>query len=65
MYIAVYATLNAGGDWSRGAVVSTTMGGRDVCGNRRATERRFCKYRVCFRWEDGYADEVEVTDYHA
>ena len=22
------------------------------------------QYRVCFRWEDGYADEVEVTDYH-
>jgi toxin HigB-1 len=21
------------------------------------------QYRVCFRWEDGYADEVEVTDY--
>jgi proteic killer suppression protein len=22
------------------------------------------QYRVCFRWEDGHADEVEVTDYH-
>ena len=22
------------------------------------------QYRVCFRWEDGYAEEVEVTDYH-
>lgn len=22
------------------------------------------QYRVCFRWEDGYADEVEVTGYH-
>lgn len=22
------------------------------------------QYRVCFHWEDGYADEVEVTDYH-
>jgi proteic killer suppression protein len=22
------------------------------------------QYRVCFRWEDGYADEVEVTNYH-
>jgi len=22
------------------------------------------RYRVCFRWEDEYADEVEVTDYH-
>jgi hypothetical protein len=21
-------------------------------------------YRVCFRWEDGYADDGEVTDYH-
>jgi proteic killer suppression protein len=22
------------------------------------------QYRVCFRWEAGYAYEVEVTDYH-
>lgn len=22
------------------------------------------RFRICFRWEDGYADEVEVTDYH-
>lgn len=22
------------------------------------------QYRVCFRWEDGYADQVEVTDDH-
>ena len=22
------------------------------------------QYRVCFRWENGYADEVEITDYH-
>ena len=22
------------------------------------------QYRVCFIWEDGYADQVEVTDYH-
>jgi proteic killer suppression protein len=22
------------------------------------------QYRVCFRWEDGYAHEVEITDYH-
>ena len=22
------------------------------------------QYRVCFRWEEGYADEVEITDYH-
>jgi proteic killer suppression protein len=22
------------------------------------------QFRVCFHWEDGYADEVEVTDYH-
>jgi proteic killer suppression protein len=22
------------------------------------------QYRLCFRWESGYADEVEVTDYH-
>jgi proteic killer suppression protein len=22
------------------------------------------RYRVCFRWEDEYANEVEVTDYH-
>jgi toxin HigB-1 len=22
------------------------------------------QYRVCFVWEDGYAEDVEVTDYH-
>jgi proteic killer suppression protein len=22
------------------------------------------QYRLCFRWEAGHADEVEVTDYH-
>ncbi len=22
------------------------------------------QFRICFRWEDGYADDVEVTDYH-
>ncbi|NQW04948.1 MAG: type II toxin-antitoxin system RelE/ParE family toxin [Acidobacteria bacterium] len=22
------------------------------------------QYRVCFQWEDGNADAVEVTDYH-
>lgn len=22
------------------------------------------QYRICFRWEDGYADDVEVADYH-
>jgi proteic killer suppression protein len=21
------------------------------------------QFRICFRWEDGYADDVEVTDY--
>ena len=23
------------------------------------------QYRLCFRWESGYADDVEVTDYHS
>lgn len=22
------------------------------------------QYRICFCWENGYADEVKVTDYH-
>lgn len=22
------------------------------------------QYRICLRWEAGYADEVEITDYH-
>lgn len=22
------------------------------------------QYRICFRWEAGYADSVEITDYH-
>ena len=23
------------------------------------------QYLLCFRWENGYADDVEVTDYHS
>lgn len=22
------------------------------------------QYRICFRWEKGYANQVEITDYH-
>jgi proteic killer suppression protein len=22
------------------------------------------QYRICFRWESGHAEEVEITDYH-
>jgi proteic killer suppression protein len=22
------------------------------------------RYRICFRWENGYADDVEITDTH-
>jgi proteic killer suppression protein len=22
------------------------------------------QFRICFRWLDGYAEEVEITDYH-
>ena len=22
------------------------------------------QYRICFHWENGYADDVEITDYH-
>ena len=22
------------------------------------------KYRICFRWEEGHAYDVEITDYH-
>lgn len=22
------------------------------------------QYRICFRWENGHADDVEITDYH-
>ena len=22
------------------------------------------QYRLCLRWENGYADDVEITDYH-
>jgi plasmid maintenance system killer protein len=22
------------------------------------------QYRICFRWEENHADDVEVTDYH-
>ena len=30
-----------------------------ICNSIRINQQ----YRVCFRWEDGYADEVEVTGY--
>ncbi len=33
----------------------------------RAGQHSICineQYRVCFRWKSGYADEVEITDYH-
>lgn len=35
-------------------------------GNRRGqySIRINEQYRICFTWEDGYADEVEITDYH-
>jgi len=35
-------------------------------GNRRGQHsiRINAQYRICFRWEEGYADDVEVTDYH-
>ena len=23
------------------------------------------QYRICFRWEDGHACDVEITDYHS
>lgn len=22
------------------------------------------QYRICFRWEAGHADDIEITDYH-
>ncbi|HEX6862273.1 MAG TPA: hypothetical protein VF414_05625 [Thermoanaerobaculia bacterium] len=22
------------------------------------------QYRACFRWKEGHADDVEITDYH-
>ena len=31
-------------------------GQHSICINQR--------YRVCFRWENGYADNVEIVDYH-
>ena len=35
-------------------------------GDRRGQHsiRINAQYRICFRWEAGYADDVEVTDYH-
>jgi proteic killer suppression protein len=31
---------------------------------RQFSVRINAQYRICFRWEDGHADNVEVTDYH-
>jgi len=35
-------------------------------GNRRGQHsiRINDQYRICFRWEAGHADDVEITDYH-
>jgi toxin HigB-1 len=35
-------------------------------GDRRGQHsmRINAQYRICFRWEDGDANDVEVTDYH-
>jgi len=35
-------------------------------GDRRGQHsiRINAQYRICFRWEDGYAYELEITDYH-
>ncbi|WP_133511501.1 type II toxin-antitoxin system RelE/ParE family toxin [Candidatus Thiosymbion oneisti] len=37
-----------------------------LCGDRSGqySIRINDQYRICFRWERGYADEVEITDYH-
>lgn len=35
-------------------------GGREGTWSIRINEQ----YRVCFRWEDDHADDVEVIDYH-
>ncbi len=26
--------------------------------------QQYREYRVCFTWKDGYANEVEIVDYH-
>jgi proteic killer suppression protein len=36
--------------------------GRDRAGQHRI--RINDQYRLCFKWEYGYVDDVEVTDYH-
>jgi hypothetical protein len=36
--------------------------GRRPCRTTFDSNQR--SYRVCFRWENGYADDVGVTDYH-
>jgi len=35
-------------------------------GDRRGQHsiRINAQFRICFRWEEGHADDVEVTDYH-
>lgn len=37
-----------------------------LSGNRRGQHsiRINQQYRICFQWGAGYANEVEVTDYH-
>ncbi len=37
-----------------------------LSGNRKGqwSVRINIQYRVCFRWEDGHAHDVEIVDYH-
>lgn len=41
---------------SSGDAIEITVGGRVVA--------RLLPDRICFRWEDGHAFEVDITDYH-
>ena len=54
--------------WARGAEPSVPPGNRPERLQGKGPGQHSIhitdRYRLCFRWENGHADDVEVTDYH-
>lgn len=46
----------------RGEGTSRPGAGRGA--GKRSPEKASAQYRICFRWEMGDAEDVEIADYH-
>lgn len=57
--------LNAAGDLKDLAIPKSNQL-ETLKGNRKGeySIRVNKQWRICFRWQDGHASEVEITDYH-